>query len=276
MLDASGSSVLEASLGDAAWVERGRVFQRDHHLQLPKAASPSGDHGQPPRGMLCSMRRWPATAIALVAEQRALAESAPQPWFWTSTAVVGGCFVCFERELAGAGRAGDRGWAAASADSQAVVITGAAGDRYRIGLLALREGALLEAAVRAMPRIPDVLLVDATGRDHPRRAGLALELGTVLEVPTVGVTHRTLLADGEWPDDQRGAVSRLTIDSEVVGFWVRTARGRRPLAVHAAWRTDPETAVAVVLSSTSGVRTPEPLRRARMAARSARAGANGV
>jgi deoxyribonuclease V len=56
-----------------------------------------------------------------------------------------------------------------------VVVSGEAGAPYLPGLLALREGALLEAAVRALPRPPEVLLVDATGRDHPRRAGLATQ-----------------------------------------------------------------------------------------------------
>ena len=177
----------------------------------------------------------------------------------------------FERGLAGSGRKGDHGWAAASAHGHTAVISGAAGEGYQAGMLALREGALLETAVRALPGIPDVLLVDATGRDHPRRAGLALELGAVLNIPTVGVTHRSLLAHGEWPDDERGAVSPLRVAGEVVGFWVRTVLRGRPIAVHAAWRTDPETAVAVVLSCTFGVRTPAPLRQARTAARVARA-----
>ena len=45
----------------------------------------------------------------------------------------------------------------------------------------------------------------------------------------------------------------------------------RPIAVHAAWRTDPETAVEVVMAIARKVRTPEPLREARRAARIARA-----
>jgi deoxyribonuclease V len=128
--------------------------------------------------------------------------------------------------------------------------------------------------VRALPELPDVLLVDATGRDHPRRAGLALQLGAVLGLPTVGVTHRPLLAEGEWPAGERGARSPLGLDGEHVGYWLRTRVGTRPLAVHAAWRTDPDTAADVVLS-TSHVRTPEPLRRARRRAREARATDNG-
>jgi deoxyribonuclease V len=146
-----------------------------------------------------------------------------------------------------------------------------AGAAYEAGLLALREGPVLEAAVRALAEPPDLLLVNATGRDHPRRAGLALHLGSVLGLPTVGVTHRPLLATGAWPPDEAGARAPLRLDDELVGYWVRTRRGTRPLAVHAAWRTDPETAVEIVLAAVVRARTPEPLRLAREAARSARA-----
>lgn len=217
------------------------------------------------------MRSWPASARGLVAEQAALGREAPRPWEPGTGFVVGGCFVCFERGPSGPGRAGDRAWAAAAAAGEVAVVAGAAGAAYEAGLLALREGPLLEAAVRGLSRPPDVLLVDATGRDHPRRAGLALQLGVVLDLPTVGVTHRPLLATGEWPADAPGAAAPLVLEGETVGYWARTARGRRPLAVHAAWRTDPTTALDVVLSCTFEVRTPEPIRTARRAARTARA-----
>jgi deoxyribonuclease V len=150
-------------------------------------------------------------------------------------------------------------------------VTGVAAAPYQAGLLALREGPCLEAAVRALPLAPDVLLLDATGRDHPRRAGLALHLGAVTGLPTVGVTHRPLLADGPWPPDEPGAYTPLELDGERVGAWVRTRVGARPLAVHPGWRTTLETAIAVVLGALQGHRTPEPFRRARHLARVARA-----
>jgi deoxyribonuclease V len=52
--------------------------------------------------------------------------------------------------------------------------------------------------------VPEVLVVNATGRDDPRRAGPALHLGAVLGLPTVGVTTRPLVAEGSWSADQRG------------------------------------------------------------------------
>jgi deoxyribonuclease V len=214
---------------------------------------------------------WPDTPEALEALQLVLSREQPTPWSLVAGASIGGCFVCFERGPSGPGRAGDRGWAAAACGGDVAVVEGAAGAPYERGLLALREGPLLEAAVRALAARPDALLVNASGRDHPRHAGLALHLGAALEIATVGVTHRTLLAEGEWPPDERGALSPLRIESKLVGYRVRTRRGTRPLAVHAAWRTDPETAVGVVLASVRRARTPEPLRLARRAARAARA-----
>jgi len=149
--------------------------------------------------------------------------------------------------------------------------SGATGAPYVPGLLALRVGALLEAAVRGLHEQPDVLLVDATGRDHPRGAGLALHLGAELGVPTVGVTHRPLRAAGELPGEEHAAMSPLLLEGTEVACWLRTRRGTRPLAVHPAWRVDLATAVGVTLRATVRHRTPEPLRRARRIARQARA-----
>ena len=94
----------------------------------------------------------------------------------------------------------------------------------------------------------------------------------MLETPTVAVTHRPLVAAGDWPADEAGAISPLLLDGDLVGFWVRTRVGRRPLAVHAGWRTDAPTAARIVLAA-ARVRTPEPLRQARRLARTARAAA---
>jgi deoxyribonuclease V len=217
---------------------------------------------------------WPSDIADLMALQSQLAAVRPAPRD-VSTDVVAGCFVCFGRGGQGPGAAGDRGWAAAAVVSGAKTIAvsvaeGFSAGPYEPGLLAMREGPLLEAAVRSLGDMPPVLLVNATGRDHPRRAGLALHLGAALEVTTVGVTHRPLLAAGEWPGQERGATSPLLLDGDLVGYWVRTRRRARPLAVNAAWGTDPDLAVEIVLAATGRARTPEPIRAARRAARRAR------
>jgi deoxyribonuclease V len=226
---------------------------------------------------MAAMGRWPTDATALARVQEELAGAAPPAWVPPAgRLVVGGCYVCFARGVTGAGAASDPGVAGAAVTRgrrllAAATFAGAAGAPYRAALLALREGALLEAAVRALPLRPEVLLVNATGRDHPRRAGLALHLGAVLDLPTVGVTDRPLLAEGVPPADAAGATAPLLLDGEPVACWLRTRQGVRPVAVHAAWRTDVHTAVEVVrLATRRPARTPEPLRRARTAARVAR------
>jgi deoxyribonuclease V len=212
----------------------------------------------------------------LIGEQQELAGATPPRWWPAEDLAIAGCFVCFVRGRTGPGQAGDPGWAGAAVFRRGkldggAVATGAAGAAYEPGLLALREGPLLEDAVLGLVEKPDLLLVNATGRDHPRRAGLALQLGAVLDVPTVGITHRLLVADGEWPNDERGATSPFIVESERVGYWLRTRSGTRPLAVHAAWRTDADTAVAVAATIIGTTRTLEPLREARRLARTARA-----
>lgn len=235
---------------------------------------------------------------------RALADI---PWTPPTDPLVGGCFVAFARGEAGPGHPGDRAWAAAvawrpgsvarrrdgapyrrmdralvgshryEAPRQAADVVGqeVVVDRvpaaYTPGLLALREGPILAAAVELLDPAPDVLLVDATGVDHPRRAGLALHLGAVTGVPTVGVTQRPLAARGDPPPKRRGSSSPVTLGGDVVGYWVCTRTGANPVLAHAGWRTDPATAAAVVLAaSTEGARAPVPLQEARRAAREAR------
>jgi deoxyribonuclease V len=140
-----------------------------------------------------------------------------------------------------------------------------------------------------------VLLVDASGADHPRRAGLAIHLGWALDLPTVGVTRRPLLATGpslasvaglapvsggggtaapHRPRQRelvRGRWWPLSLEREVVAALVCTRTGARPVVAHAGWRTDVDTAVAVALAaSTEGARAPVPLQEARRVAREAR------
>lgn len=256
---------------------------------------------------------WPTTADALVELQRRLAAEAAaalatDPWVPPARPLLGGVFVAFAptpgRASAGGGRLGDRGWAAAvvwrpspgggprvadrhlrgagpgrprRADDVAgqALVCGRAAAPYAPGLLAAREGPLLAAALEALGVRPDAVLVDATGTDHPRRAGLAVHLGAATGVPTVGVTRRPLLAAGAEPARRRGSTAPLTLDGRVVALWVCTRDGTRPLVAHAGWRTDPETAAAVVLAATTpAARTPVPLQEARRVAREARAAAD--
>ncbi|MEZ5116616.1 MAG: endonuclease V [Candidatus Nanopelagicales bacterium] len=220
-----------------------------------------------------SRLEWPADADALVAEQRRLGGLTAPPWSPPDRPLlVGAAFVAFLRGQQGPGQPGDRAWVGAvlTEGTRVVaerVVEGVAGATYVPGLLALREGPMLAAAVEALPRRPDMLLVDGTGRDHERGAGLALQLGALLDLPSVGVTHRPLRATGDPPGPARGDSSALLLAGVEVARWIRTVPGARPVVAHAGWRTDAAVATEVVLRCGGPARTPEPLRQARRVAR---------
>ncbi|WP_242335102.1 MULTISPECIES: endonuclease V [Anaeromyxobacter] len=223
---------------------------------------------------------WPRTRAELEAAQASLGRTRPPPWRWEGERLrVAGCAL-----VAGRGRTGgegEDGFAAAAlvevgAGAPCVLVYGDAsgplGAGFESGLLALREGPLLAAAVAALPEPPDVLLVHAAGRDHPRGAGLAVMLGAILDVPSIGVTQRPLVAAGPPPEDRAGARAPLARDGEELACWLRIRRGVRPIVAHAAWRTTPDVAAGLVLATTLGTLMPEPLRRARERARALRDG----
>jgi deoxyribonuclease V len=208
--------------------------------------------------------------------QDTLGRATPEPWHPPARELaIAGVIVCFQRKLTGMGTDSDPAWAAAAVIcggrcTGSSIVRGQGGAPYQAGLLAVREGPLVEAAVRALPSPSDVLLVNATGRDRPLNAGMALHLGWALSLPTVGVTHRPLFATGDEPGPVCGDRSPLSLNGHVVGARVRTREGARDVSVTPGWRTDVDTAVEVVLKSCMESRTPEPLRQARQLARTAR------
>ncbi|HLH68514.1 MAG TPA: endonuclease V [Candidatus Dormibacteraeota bacterium] len=226
---------------------------------------------------------WPESVSALIEVQRRLAMAAVEVGWRPGgrPPAVAGVFAVGPRGVGGSGRAGDPGWAAAvvragSCTLATATVRGRLHAPYVPGLLALREGPLLERALRALPRTPEVVLVDATGRDHPRRAGLALHLGAAMGLPSIGVTDRTLVAVAPDPGPEAGAVVEVRLDGELVGYRLRARAGVRPIVVHAGWQVSAEVALEVVRGLIRGARTPEPLRQARRLARTLRADDGGA
>jgi deoxyribonuclease V len=221
-------------------------------------------------------------AAGLRAEQERLGRLVPPPWSPPGPGRLEavGCFVAYRPGEQGPGRPGDRAWVGVARWSEAAgagwtgAVPGVTGAAYAPGLLAGREGAMLLDALAPVLAggaggVP--VLIDATGRDHPRRAGLAVHLGHLLDTPTVGITHRPLHAARAAPAlDRRGQSEVITVDGDAVAAWVCTATAARPVVAHAAWRTDVAAAVEVALRTSAGARTPEPLRLARQTARNAR------
>lgn len=232
-------------------------------------------HGREQRGGW----EWAIDEEALVEIQQRLGAAARvvEPWEppRAHALITTAFFICYQRGLLGSGRRGDPAWVAAvSFDGRRMldeqVLRRQAGAAYIPGLLALREGTMLEQAFRSLAMTPDLLIVNATGSDHPRRAGLATHLGAVVGVPSIGITDRPLLATGEPPGQQRGEAAPLLVDGAVVGYRLRSRAGVKPICVNSGWRTSVDLARDVVFELCQESRTPEPLRQARRLARESR------
>jgi deoxyribonuclease V len=217
----------------------------------------------------CDM--WPATHRDLERLQRKLSRRADEcePWTGPETGdpSIAGVFVSLPtNRLKDHPR--DIAWAAVVVMEGHDVIESATATRrlarpYQVGYLSLTIGPILEDMVAALAGRPNLILVNAAGRDHIRGAGLAIQLGAAIDVPTVGVTEHPEIGEAPEPDSHRGDWTPVRVDGRLVGFRVRTTSKSNPVMAHAGWRTTPETARDIVLRTTHRQRMPEPLHRAR-------------
>ena len=133
---------------------------------------------------------------------------------------------------------------------------------YVPGLLAFREMPLLLQAFKKLRQRPDLILADAHGWAHPRRAGMACHLGLVLDIPTIGCAKSVLIGEYKMPAAARRSTSPLRDREEEIGRAVRTRTGVRPVYVSCGHRVSLPTAVRLVLACCDGYRIPKPLREA--------------
>ena len=237
--------------------------------------APTGEVDDVPSPAPLTTSMWPDSHRDLERLQRKLARRVEEvsPWTWSqgSPPAVGGVFVSLPT-----GRRGDEGrdiaWAAAVVMEGHEVVATATATRellrpYQSGYLALTVGPILEDVVNALSLRPDLIIVNAAGRDHPRGAGLALQLGAALDVPTIGVTDRPLVGGASEPGGKRGDWTPVRVDRSLVGFRLRTLSRGNSVTAHAAWATTAEVARDIVLNTTGRTRVPEPVQRARQLSR---------
>lgn len=136
------------------------------------------------------------------------------------------------------------------------------GFAYVPGLLSFREAPAVIAAVRELPRRPDLLMCDGQGLAHPRRLGLACHVGLWVELPTIGVAKSRLCGEHRPLGLRRGCRVRLRHGGEVVGSVVRTRTGVKPLYVSVGHRVTLDQAVRWTLRAARRFRLPEPTRQA--------------
>ncbi len=149
---------------------------------------------------------------------------------------------------------------------------------YIPGLLAFREGRAVVASLRRLETTPDAVLVDGSGRIHPRQVGLATHVGVAVDVPTVGVAKSLLCGKPRRSVERLDEGERVAIEADdsvgapdgtTLGYALQTKQYApeasttvNPVYVSPGHRVSAETAAEVVADACDGYKLPEPVRRA--------------
>lgn len=129
---------------------------------------------------------------------------------------------------------------------------------YIPGYLTFRElPALLELVGRVDNRIAPIVLVDGSGRLHPRRFGIAVALGVLAGLRTVGVSKHRLCGRprGETASDE----VPLWDGDEQLGYRLDGGSKRRTMYVSPGCGINAASAVRIVRSVWKDRRSPEPI-----------------
>ncbi|MDX1421119.1 MAG: endonuclease V [Rubricoccaceae bacterium] len=129
---------------------------------------------------------------------------------------------------------------------------------YVPGLLSFREVPAILPALDRLIASPDVFMLDAQGRAHPRRFGLACHLGVLLDKPALGVA-KTILVGRHGPlGEAKGSAADLVHRGEVVGVALRTREGVKPVYVSVGHRVTLDDAAALALGLATRYKLPMP------------------
>lgn len=131
---------------------------------------------------------------------------------------------------------------------------------YIPGFLAFRETPNLLKAYEKLQTKPDLIMVDGHGIAHPRRLGIASQLGVLLNKPTMGVAKKILAGKYEEPGPEKGAITPIIHQKEIVGNVLRTKEKVKPVFVSVGHLMDLENATEIALQTALKHKLPEPTR----------------
>ena len=131
---------------------------------------------------------------------------------------------------------------------------------YVPGLLSFREVPALLPALEQLRALPDVLMLDAQGRAHPRRFGLACHLGVLLDRPALGVAKTLFVGRHGELGAAKGSGVELVDRGDVVGMAVRTREKVKPVFVSVGHRITLVQACQLTVRLAVKYKLPEPTR----------------
>ncbi len=137
---------------------------------------------------------------------------------------------------------------------------------YIPGFFTFREGV---GFISCWDKIPlsvrkkvSLIMVDGHGIYHPHRAGLAVYIGIVTQIPTIGCAKQGFLGNYTMPGLKRGDRAPIIFDDEIVGIVLRTRDYVKPMWISPGHLISIDSLSRVVLDLTENYRIPLPIREA--------------
>ena len=133
---------------------------------------------------------------------------------------------------------------------------------YISGFLTLRNKIPLLNIISNFHKF-DLLMVEGAGRQHPRRYGLACDLGVDLDIPTIGITQKSLYGEIDFSQslDKGGSNFHLypVYDmNDLIAYFIKRPKKKKGLFLSIGHKISLETAVDITLPLLEH-KLPEPL-----------------
>ena len=109
---------------------------------------------------------------------------------------------------------------------------------YKSGFLFYREGPAIIEAFNKLENKPDVLILKGNGILHPRRIGMASQVGILLDTATIGVAKRLALGEVKG--------KTIYIEKEARGYELITREHSKPIYVSPGHKVSLKTSFKVI------------------------------
>lgn len=124
---------------------------------------------------------------------------------------------------------------------------------------AFREGPPILEILSKISRVPTILMINSQGILHPTSAGCASHIGILADLPTIGVTQRVLCGSYASEPSQIGDWVPICYQNKVLGAYLLSLRGNKPIIISPGHRITLESAITIVKHSLKGHKLPEPI-----------------
>ncbi len=135
---------------------------------------------------------------------------------------------------------------------------------YVPGLFFYREGETILKALGKLQCDPDIIIVQGHGIAHPRRCGIASQVGLALNKPTIGCARKLLTGFHRPVPPGKSQYQPIIADGKEIGCAYRSKDGVKPIFISPGHMCSSEQARDIVVRNLRGFRLPEPLRLAHL------------